>query len=140
MELSSAQIKRLRAEGHRLKLKPVVTIGQKGLGENLHNEIETALNHHELLKLRIPGDDKSGKRELASVLCEHHQANLVEAIGNVIVIYRCNPETDRFAKAARASLLIVNRGNRVFHSCRWALRRRHPRPPPCRSARARSVN
>ncbi len=98
MELSSAQIKRLRAEGHRLKLKPVVTIGQKGLGENLHIEIETALNHHELLKLRIPGDDKSSKRELANLLCEHHQANLVETIGNVIVIYRCNPETDRFTK------------------------------------------
>ena len=98
MKLSSAQIKRLRAEGHRLKLKPIVTIGQKGLSENLHNEIETALDHHELLKLRIPGDDKSSKRELAKMLCEHHQANLVEAIGNVIVIYRSNPEIDRFAK------------------------------------------
>jgi len=98
MELSSAQIKRLRAEGHRLKLKPVVTIGQKGLGDSLHAEIEVALDHHELLKLRIPGDDKSSKRELAKTLCEHHQADLVEAIGNVIVIYRCNPEIDRFTK------------------------------------------
>jgi RNA-binding protein len=97
MELSSAQIKRLRAEGHRLKLKPVVSIGQKGLGDSLHAEIEVALNHHELLKLRIPGADKAGKRELAGLLCEHHQANLVEAIGNVIVIYRRNPESDRFA-------------------------------------------
>ncbi len=97
MELSSAQIKRLRAEGHRLKLKPVVTIGQKGLGDNLHAEIDLALDHHELLKLRIPGSDKTGKRELASLLCERHQANLVEAIGNVIVIYRRNPDNDRFA-------------------------------------------
>ncbi len=97
MELSSAQIKRLRAESHRLKLKPVVTIGQKGLGDNLHAEIDIALDHHELLKLRIPGADKTGKRELASLLCEHHQANLVEAIGNVIVIYRRNSESDRFS-------------------------------------------
>jgi RNA-binding protein len=96
MDLSSAQIKKLRAEGHRLKLKPIVTIGQKGLGDNLHNEIEIALNHHELLKLRIPGDDKPAKREMAKLLCERHQAILVEAIGNVIVIYRCNPEIDRF--------------------------------------------
>ena len=59
MELNSGQIKRLRAEGHRLKLKPVVTIGQKGLTENLHNEIDQALSHHELVKLRIPARDVS---------------------------------------------------------------------------------
>ena len=98
MKLSSAQIKKLRAEGHRLKLKPVVTIGQKGLGDSLHAEIDTALNHHELLKLRIPGADRGTKRELAELLCEHHRAILVEMIGNVIVIYRPNPETDRFSR------------------------------------------
>ena len=98
MKLSSAQIKKLRAEGHRLKLKPVVTIGQKGLSDSLHSEIDTALGHHELLKLRIPGADRATKRELAEFLCEHHHANLVEMIGNVIVMYRPNPDTDRFSK------------------------------------------
>ncbi len=97
MELSSGQIKRLRAKGHRLKLKPVVIIGQKGLSENLHREIDTALDHHELLKLRIPALDKPGKRELANLICDHHQAVLVETIGSIIVIYRPNKETNRFA-------------------------------------------
>lgn len=97
MELSSGQIKRLRAEGHRLKLKPVVIIGQKGLSENLHQEIDTALDHHELLKLRIPTLDKPGKRELANLICSQHQAVLVESIGSVIVIYRPNKERNRFA-------------------------------------------
>jgi len=97
MELSSGQIKRLRAEGHRLKLKPVVIIGQKGLSENLHQEIDSALDHHELLKLRIPSLDKSGKRELGQQICAHHNAVLVETIGSVIVIYRPNKETNRFA-------------------------------------------
>ena len=97
MELSSGQIKRLRAEGHRLKLKPVVIIGQKGLSENLHQEIDSALDHHELLKLRIPALDKPGKRELAKLICARHKAILVETIGSVIVIYRPNKETNRFA-------------------------------------------
>jgi RNA-binding protein len=97
MKLTSGQVKRLRAEGHRLKLKPVVIIGQKGLSENLHQEIDSALDHHELLKLRIPALDKAGKRELAQSICDHHQATLVESIGGVIVIYRANKETDRFA-------------------------------------------
>ena len=98
MGLSSAQIKRLRAEGHRLKLKPVVTIGQKGLSDALHAEIESALAHHELLKMRIPGLTKSEKRALAEQICTQHGANRVEAIGNVIVIYRCNPDSNRFAR------------------------------------------
>lgn len=98
MELTSGQIKRLRAEGHRLKLKPVVIIGQKGLSENLHQEIDSALDHHELLKLRIPPLDKPGKRELAQQLCIQHNAVLVETIGSIIVIYRPNKETNRFAE------------------------------------------
>lgn len=97
MELSSTQIKRLRAEGHRLGLKPIVSVGQKGLSDNLHHEIDAALEHHELVKMKIPALDKSDKRALGSEICERHNASLVEGIGNVIVIYRRNPETDRFA-------------------------------------------
>ena len=102
MEFNSAQLKRLRAEGHRLKLKPVVTIGQKGLTQNLHTEIDGALNHHELLKLRIPGLDKTGKRELCKLICDQHRASLVESIGNVIVIYRANQDINRFAALVNA--------------------------------------
>ena len=97
MNLSSGQIKRLRAEGHRLKLKPVVIVGQKGLSENLQQEIDGALTHHELLKLRIPALDKPERRELAEQICRANGATLIETIGGVIVIYRRNPETDRFA-------------------------------------------
>lgn len=97
MELTSGQIKRLRAEGHRLKLKPIVIIGQKGLSENLHQEIDSALDHHELLKLRIPALDKAGKKELAGLICDQHTATLVETIGSIIVIYRGNEEKNRFA-------------------------------------------
>ena len=97
MELSRPQIKRLRAEGHRLKLKPVVIIGQKGLSENLQQEIDSALSHHELLKLRIPALARPERRELSEKICRRHDAILVEAIGGIIVIYRRNPESDRFA-------------------------------------------
>jgi len=97
MGLTSAQSKRLRAEGHRLKLKPVVIIGQKGFSDNLHNEIDAALTHHELIKMRIPALDKSAKRELCLNICSQHDAQLVQSIGNVIVIYRCNPDINRFA-------------------------------------------
>ena len=97
MPISAKQIKQLRAEGHRLKLKPVVIIGQKGLSDNLHAEIERALKDHELIKIRIPAGSKSEKREFSRSLCLRHEAALVESIGNVIVIFRRNADRDRYA-------------------------------------------
>lgn len=78
-------------------LKPVVTIGQHGLSDNVNHEIDQALSRHELLKIRIPGQGKQDKKALASVICKQHEAELVELIGNVIVIYRRNGKQDRFA-------------------------------------------
>ena len=98
MPLTSKEIKRLRAEGHRLRLKPIVTIGQKGFSDNLHREIDEALAHHELLKLRIPALDRQERRELSQHISEQHSATLVESIGNVIVLYRQNPETNRYQR------------------------------------------
>ena len=97
MTLKSSQIKSLRAEGHRLHLKPVVTIGQNGLTDNVNQEIDLALSRHELLKLRIPGLGKKDKQELAATICEQHGAEPIEMIGNVIVIYRRNGKQDRYA-------------------------------------------
>ena len=97
MSLNKVQIKRLRAESHRLKLKPVVTIGQNGLSENVNNEIAIAVEHHELIKIRIPALDKGDKKQLAETICAINQATLITAIGNVIVIYRRNEKADRFA-------------------------------------------
>ncbi len=96
MTLNPRQIKQLRASGHRQKLKPVVAVGQQGLADTVHAEIEQALRHHELIKLRLPGGDRSSRRELSDSICQAHAAQLVEAIGGVIVIYRRNPERDRY--------------------------------------------
>jgi RNA-binding protein len=97
MSLNKVQIKRLRAESHRLNLKPVVTIGQNGLSDNVQNEIEIALAHHELIKIRIPSLEKDAKKQLSEIICAGNQATLVNAIGNVIVIYRRDEKIDRFA-------------------------------------------
>ena len=97
MALDSRQIKQLRASGHRQKLKPVVTIGQQGLAPGVHAEIEQALAHHELIKLRLPAGDRTARRALGESICSAHAAELIESIGGVIVIYRRNPETDRYA-------------------------------------------
>lgn len=96
MNLSKVQNKRLRAESH--QLKPVVMIGQNGLTEAVQNEIEIAIEHHELIKIRIPASEKSVKKQMIDVICARHNAEPVQVIGNVAVIYRRNVKSDRFGK------------------------------------------
>ena len=72
-------------------------IGQNGLTDAVQSEIEIALAHHELLKIRIPALDKPAKKQIIDLICSHHQASLVQAIGNVMVIYRRNIKNDRYA-------------------------------------------
>jgi RNA-binding protein len=96
MNLSKVQNKRLRAESH--LLKPVVMIGQNGLTEAVQNEIEIAIEHHELIKIRIPASEKSVKKKMIDSICARHKAESIQAIGNVAVIYRRNVKSDRFGK------------------------------------------
>ena len=63
----------------------------------MNMEIDQALTRHELLKLRVPALNKPEKKELAATICNQHEAELVEMIGNVIVVYRRNARQDRYA-------------------------------------------
>ena len=101
MNLSKVQNKRLRAESH--QLKPVVMIGQNGLTEAVQNEIEIAIDHHELIKIRIPASEKSAKKLMIDAICSRHNAEPVQVIGNIAVIYRRNVKTDRFGKATNST-------------------------------------
>ncbi len=98
MPLTSQQVRALRAEAHRLKLKPVVMIGQHGLSENVLNELESTIDHHELIKVKIPGGDKTEKSALIESLCSQLKAELIQSIGNVVVLFRKNPESTRYLK------------------------------------------
>ncbi|HID00207.1 MAG TPA: YhbY family RNA-binding protein, partial [Piscirickettsiaceae bacterium] len=51
MALSMQQKKYLRGIAHHLK--PVIIIGQYGLSEGLMNELNSTLDHHELIKIKI---------------------------------------------------------------------------------------
>lgn len=82
--------KQLRAIGHRLK--PVVTLGQKGVTDALLAEISRALNDHELIKLRLAVDDREARKELEKQVCEACGAELVQSVGKIALILRRNPK------------------------------------------------
>lgn len=89
MTLNNRQLRYLRGLTH--DLHPVVMVGDKGLSENVLGEIENALEHHELIKVRIRAD-REERRALMERIAAHCQAQQVHSIGQVACYYRRHPE------------------------------------------------
>ena len=96
MPLSAARRRQLRARAH--GLKPVVMVGGAGVSEAVLAETDRALEHHELIKVRLPAADRDARSELARTLCEKLGAQEVQAIGRVTVLYREKPAVEPQAK------------------------------------------
>lgn len=90
MSLSNDQKKSLRSIGH--KLNPVVTVAEKGLSEGVMEELNRALDDHELIKVKFQINDRDAKVALIAEMCEAQKAELVQQIGKVALILRRNPQ------------------------------------------------
>ena len=101
MALTKQKIKAYRSIGH--KLKPVVMISDQGISEGVQQEIERALNDHELIKIKISCGDRVYKKELIGKVCDLSQCELVQTIGNMALIYRAaskpNPKLSNLLRA-----------------------------------------
>ncbi|NVK00619.1 MAG: ribosome assembly RNA-binding protein YhbY [Oceanospirillaceae bacterium] len=86
MSLTTDQKKRLRNVAH--TLNPVVTVGGNGLSENVQLEVDRALEDHELIKVKFAVGDRDLKRQLIKELVEIVEAQLVQEIGNIAVLFR----------------------------------------------------
>ncbi len=78
----------LKAKAH--NLKPVILIGAKGLTQAVIDETEVALLAHELIKIKINGQEKDARKETAASICDTLNAELIQMIGNMLIIYRKN--------------------------------------------------
>ena len=86
MTSSNEDKKYLRRLGH--NLKPVVTIAGKGLTENVAIEIDRALSDHELIKIKLAVGDRDAKKVLTDEICEKFNAQLVQSIGHILLLFR----------------------------------------------------
>ncbi len=81
---------KLRAESH--GLDPLVLLGQNGLTDAVLKEIEKALNAHELVKIRIPGEDREEKDEIVARIADATSSAVVQKIGKTVTVWRPAPE------------------------------------------------
>lgn len=99
MTLSESQKKFLRGRGH--QLKPVILIGGSGLTDSVLKELDSSIDHHELIKVRVRTGDRKSRDETIENLCEKSGSSLVAQIGNVALIYRANADEPRIRLPVR---------------------------------------
>jgi RNA-binding protein len=90
MTLSNKQKQFLKGEAH--SLKPVVLLGSNGLTEGVVMEIQSALEIHELIKVKVPTDDRETKKLIFDAIVRETGATKLQTIGHTIVLYRQSPE------------------------------------------------
>ena len=90
--LNKQEILALRARAHHLN--SVVMVGQHGLTEAVIRETETALRAHELIKVRVLGDERDERLLIGEELCAATGAQLVQHIGKLLVLYRERPDDE----------------------------------------------
>lgn len=85
-ELKVEQRKYLKALAH--SMKPVVMIGAQGLTEAVIRETGVALAAHELIKVRVLGDDRAAREAWFAELCAATDAAPVQHIGKLLLLYK----------------------------------------------------
>ena len=112
-ELTPTERRALRARAHHLH--PVVMIGEAGVTPAVLHEIDLALKSHELIKVRVLGDDRQRRRHMPEAICAALDASPVQHIGKILVLFRPRPEDpDAPGKAAPRRRKPAYRTKRSF--------------------------
>ena len=97
-ELTLTRDERLRLRARAHHLNAVVLLGAAGLTEAVFKETDRALAAHELIKVRIPGDDRDQREAIGAQLAERLGAARVQEIGKLLVLFRPRPQEEAPAK------------------------------------------
>ncbi len=95
MKLSTSQVRFLRGLAH--SLKPVVMVGGNGVTESLLEELNRALDVHELIKVKVRAEEREERDEMIELLCKKSGATQLQRVGHVVTIYRANPKKPKIA-------------------------------------------
>ena len=92
IELTPIQRRALRAAAHHLH--PVVSVAGNGLSEAVLKEIGRALKAHELIKVKLYGIERDERNGVLAEVCAALDCAPVQHIGNILVLWKENPEKD----------------------------------------------
>jgi RNA-binding protein len=87
-KLSNIEKSYLKGLAHHLN--PTVMIGKDGLTDTVIKEIARSLTAHQLIKVRVFGDDREARLEMVSSIEEQLHALCIQKIGKLLVLFRAN--------------------------------------------------
>lgn len=79
----------LRSRAH--ALKPTILTGQAGITGALLVEIDRALEHHALLKVRINAETREERQAMLAQICAAVKAESIQVVGRVATLFREGP-------------------------------------------------
>ena len=88
--LTAAQTRFLRGQAH--DLKALLQIGNKGVTPAFIAELDAVLEQHELVKVKVIGEDREARDAMIGELADKADAALVQRIGHTAVLYRPSKE------------------------------------------------
>ncbi|WP_462412285.1 ribosome assembly RNA-binding protein YhbY [Neobacillus sp. Marseille-QA0830] len=88
--LTGKQKRFLRSKAHHLD--PIFQVGKGGVNENMIKQIRDALEARELFKVSVLQNCEEDKTVVADQLAKGADAELVQIIGNTIVLYKESEE------------------------------------------------
>jgi RNA-binding protein len=91
--LTGKQKRFLRSEAHHLS--PIFQVGKGGVNENMIKQISEALEARELMKISVLQNCDEDKDTVAQELASGAGADIVQIIGNTIILYKESKENKR---------------------------------------------
>lgn len=88
--LNNKQIKHLKGLAH--GLKPIVIVGDKGLTNSVTDEISNAINHHELIKVKVRAEERDDREQMINLICKRTGATFVQRVGHIVTLFKRNKE------------------------------------------------
>ncbi|MDQ1912868.1 ribosome assembly RNA-binding protein YhbY [Paenibacillus sp. GD4] len=88
--LTGKQKRYLRSQAHHLN--PIFQVGKGGVNDHLIRHINEALEVRELIKVTILNNVMEDRAEVAQQLAEGAEAELVQLIGKIVVLYKESKE------------------------------------------------
>ncbi len=89
LQLSPVERRALKARAH--ALEPTVLVGSSGLTPAVTGEIDRSLAAHELIKVRVLGEDRNAREDILKRICDELAAAPIQHIGKILVVYRPKP-------------------------------------------------
>lgn len=90
--LNSTQRSKLKSLAN--TLNPIFHIGKGGINDNLVNDINTALDAHELIKIAVLRNADTSAKDMLEEVCSRTGAEAVIAIGSKFVVYKRSRRDD----------------------------------------------